>query len=220
MHHYNSVLPPLTLREYGRNIQMLADHLGTIEDREQRTKYAHTLVKLMRQLNPTVKEDDDTTQKNWDDLHIMTNFTLDVDSPYPLPAEDILTKKPDRMSYHKAKPKYKHYGENVEKLIAIAGEMEDEDERRGATIYLGKLMKTFYTTWNRDNVDDETIVGHLRSMSDGKLDISVDEVKAKNLFDSNIGPSSKGRSTNTSNNKGKGKSNNKGRRNNRRKKNN
>ena len=218
MHHYNSVLPPLTLREYGRNIQKLADYLGTIEDREKRTKYAYTLVELMRQLNPSAKEQDETTQKNWDDLFIMTDFTLDVDAPFPPPAEDILTKKPERLSYNKESAKYKHYGQNVEKLIAIASEIEDEAEQRGAIIYLGKLMKTFYTTWNRDNVDDATIVDHLRSMSEGKLVIPVEEVKAKNLFDSNIAPSSKGRTTNSSNSNS---NNNKGRRsNNRRKKNN
>ena len=219
MHHYNSVLPPLTLREYGRNIQMLADHLGTIEDREKRTKYAYTLVELMRQLNPSnaVRDPEETTQKTWDDLFIMTDFTLDVDAPFPPPAEDILTKKPERLSYNKESARYKHYGHNVEKLIALASEIEDEEERRGAIIYLGKLMKTFYTTWNRDNVDDSTIVDHLRSMSRGKLVIPVEEVKAKNLFDSAIAPSSKGR-----NNKGNSNSggSNKRRSNNRRKKNN
>ena len=219
MHHYNSVLPPLTLREYGRNIQKLANYLGTIEDRDKRTKYAYTLVDLMRQLNPSgaVRDPDETTQKTWDDLFIMTNFTLDVDAPFPPPAEDILTKKPERLSYNKVSARYKHYGHNVEKLIALASEIEDEAEQRGAIIYLGKLMKTFYTTWNRDNVDDTTIVEHLRSMSRGKLLIPVEEVKAKNLFDSSIAPSSKGRTSNSnSNNK-----NNKGRRsNNRRKKNN
>ena len=220
MHHYNSVLPPLTLREYGRNIQMLADHLGTVEDREKRTKYAYTLVDLMRQLNPSgaVRDPEETTQKTWDDLFIMTGFTLDVDAPFPPPAEDILTKKPERLSYNKESARYKHYGQNVEQLIALASEIEDEAEQRGAIIYLGKLMKTFYTTWNRDNVDDSTIVDHLRSMSQGKLVIPVEEVKAKSLFDSAIVPSTKGRTnTNTNSNKG---NNNKGRRNNRRKKNN
>ena len=219
MHHYNSVLPPLTLREYGRNIQMLADHLGTVEDREKRTKYAYTLVELMRQLNPSnaVRDPEETTQKTWDDLFIMTNFTLDVDAPFPPPAEDILTKKPERLSYNKESARYKHYGQNVEKLIAIASEIEDEAEQRGAIIYLGKLMKTFYTTWNRDNVDDATIVDHLRSMSRGKLVIPVEEVKAKNLFDSAIAPSTKGR-TNTS--KSSNNNTNKRRSNSRRKKNN
>ena len=223
MHHYNSVLPPLTLREYGRNIQMLADHLGTVEDRDKRTKYAYTLVELMRQLNPSgaVRDPEETTQKTWDDLFIMTNFTLDVDAPFPPPAEDILTKKPERLSYNKESARYKHYGQNVEKLIALASEIEDEDEQRGAIIYLGKLMKTFYTTWNRENVDDSTIVDHLRSMSKGKLLIPVEEVKAKNLFDSAIAPSSKGRSKSNSNSSNNNNNNNKGRRsNNRRKKNN
>ena len=198
---------------------MLADHLGTVEDKEKRTKYAYTLVELMRQLNPNnaVRDPEEVTQKIWDDLFIMTGFTLDVEAPFPSPAEDILTKKPNRMSYNKESARYKHYGQNVEKLIAIASEIEDEEEQRAAIIYLGKLMKTFYTTWNRDNVDDSTIVDHLRSMSKGKLLIPVEEVKAKNLFDSAIIPSTKGRTNTSSNNN---KSNNKGRRNNRRKKNN
>ena len=219
MHHYNSVLPPLTLREYGRNIQKLANYLGTIEDRDKRTKYAYTLVDLMRQLNPSgaVRDPEETTQKTWDDLFIMTNFTLDVDAPFPPPAEDILTKKPQRLSYNKESARYKHYGQNVEKLIALACEIEDEAEQRGAIIYLGKLMKTFYTTWNRDNVDDSTIVDHLRSMSRGKLVIPVEEVKAKNLFDSAIAPSSKGRNSKGNNSGG---NSNKRRSNNRRKKNN
>ena len=201
---------------------MLADHLGTVEDRDKRTKYAYTLVELMRQLNPSgaVRDPEETTQKTWDDLFIMTNFTLDVDAPFPPPAEDILTKKPERLSYNKESARYKHYGQNVEKLIALASEIEDEDEQRGAIIYLGKLMKTFYTTWNRENVDDSTIVDHLRSMSKGKLLIPVEEVKAKNLFDSAIAPSSKGRSKSNSNSSNNN-NNNKGRRsNNRRKKNN
>ena len=202
---------------------MLADHLGTVEDRDKRTKYAYTLVELMRQLNPSgaVRDPEETTQKTWDDLFIMTNFTLDVDAPFPPPAEDILTKKPERLSYNKESARYKHYGQNVEKLIALASEIEDEDEQRGAIIYLGKLMKTFYTTWNRENVDDSTIVDHLRSMSKGKLLIPVEEVKAKNLFDSAIAPSSKGRSKSNSNSSNNNNNNNKGRRsNNRRKKNN
>ena len=225
MHHYNAVLPPLTLREYGRNIQMLADHLGTVEDREKRTKYAYTLVDLMRQLNPSgaVRDPEETTQKTWDDLFIMTGFTLDVDAPFPPPAEDILTKKPERLSYNKESARYKHYGQNVEKLIAIASEIEDEDEQRGAIIYLGKLMKMFYSTWNRENVDDSTIVDHLRSMSRGKLVIPVEEVKAKSLFDSVVAPSSKGRSNKSNNNSGSNSNsnnNNKRRSNNRRKKSN
>ena len=218
---YNTGQSKLILREYGRNVQKLAEYLPQVEDRDKRTAYAYTLVNLMRQLNPNVK-DGETTQKIWDDLFIITNFTLDVDAPFPPPPEDVLTKKPNKVPYSKESEsaKYKHYGKNLEKLIEQAGELEDEEEKRDATIYLGRLMKTFYITWNRDNIDDEVIVKQLRKLSRGKLEIPLEEVKAKNLFDSTVGVSNNNSSNNSNNNNNKGRSN-KGRRNNnnRRKKN-
>ncbi|MEM8970426.1 MAG: DUF4290 domain-containing protein [Bacteroidota bacterium] len=207
MLEYNASRPDIILKEYGRNVQKLANYLSTIEDREERTRYAYTLIELMRQLNPAVKENNETTQKLWDDLFIMTNFTLDVEAPYPPPEVDILTKKPKRVPYSTEPVRYRHYGKNLEKLIEHAGELEDEEEKRAATIYLGKLMKTFYGTWNRENIDDEVIIRDMRKMSRGKLNISEEEVKEKGLFEVN---QPKNRNNNNNNN-------NKGRRNNRRK---
>ena len=82
---YNTSLSPLILKEYGRNIQKLVGFLRTIEDKEKRTQYAHTLVELMKQIAPTVKETNETNQKLWDDMFIMAGFELEVDSPYPIP---------------------------------------------------------------------------------------------------------------------------------------
>ncbi|MEO0330827.1 MAG: DUF4290 domain-containing protein [Bacteroidota bacterium] len=207
MLEYNASRPDIILKEYGRNVQKLANYLSTIEDRDERTRYAYTLIELMRQLNPAVKENNETTQKLWDDLFIMTNFTLDVEAPYPPPEVDILTKKPKRVPYSTEPVRYRHYGKNLEKLIEQAGELEDEEEKRAATIYLGKLMKTFYGTWNRENIDDEVIIRDMKKMSRGKLDITVEEEKEKGLFEVNM---PKNRNNNNNNN-------NKGRRNNRRK---
>jgi hypothetical protein len=194
---YNAENTPVILKEYGRNIQNLAEHITRIEDRDKRTRYAYTLIELMRQLNPSVRENNETTQKLWDDLFIMTNFSLDVDAPYPMPDVDVLTKKPERLSYSARDVTFKHYGKNIEKLIEQAAEMEDEAERKGAIVYLGKLMKNFYQTWNRENVDDEVILSNIRQLSRGKLDMSLDEIKSNNLFDfqksrSNSGGGSKG----------------------------
>ena len=205
MLEYNASRPDVILKEYGRNIQKLANYLSTIEDRDLRTRYAYTLIELMRQLNPNVKDNNETTQKLWDDLFIMTNFTLDVEAPYPPPDTDILTKKPQRVPYNTEPVRYRHYGKNMERLVEQASELEDPEEQRGATIYLGKLMKTFYAAWNRENVDDEVIVRDLKSMSRGKLTIPVEEVKQGNLFDtnqpksrsSNTGSSPKGRRSNS-----------------------
>ncbi|WKN45167.1 DUF4290 domain-containing protein [Tunicatimonas pelagia] len=208
MLEYNSSRTDIILKEYGRNVQKLANYLSTIEDGEERTRYAYTLIELMRQLNPSVKENNETTQKLWDDLFIMTNFTLDVDAPYPSPEVDILTKKPDRVPYSTEPVRYRHYGKNLEKLVQQAGELEDAEEKKAATIYLGKLMKTFYGTWNRENIDDEIILRDMKKMSRGKLSISEEEVKEKGLFEIN---QPKTRNNNNNNN-------NKGRRNNHRRK--
>lgn len=184
MFDYNTAKSGVILKEYGRNVQKLAEHIMTIDDREKRTRYATTLVELMRQLNPSVRENNETTQKLWDDLFIMTNFELDVDAPYPMPEVDILTKKPKRLSYNTDPVTYKHYGKNIEKLIEKAVAEEGEEERKAAIVYLGKLMKGFYQTWNKENVDDAVIVKNLKEISGGKLDISLDEVKNNNLFES------------------------------------
>lgn len=187
MYEYNTSKSSVILKEYGRNVQKLAEHIMTIEDREKRTRYATTLIELMRQINPSVRENNETTQKLWDDLFIMTNFALDVDAPYPKPEVDILTKKPERVAYNTDPVKYKHYGKNIEKLIEKAIAAEDEEERKAGIIFVGKLMKSFYQTWNKEGVDDEVIINNIKEMSGGRLNVSAEEVKSNNLFDSQKG---------------------------------
>lgn len=200
MFEYNTSKSRLILKEYGRNIQKLAEHISTIEDRDERTRFAYTLIELMRQLNPSVKDNGENTQKIWDDLFIMTDFTLDVDAPFPKPEPDVLFKKPKRLSYNDEPVTFKHYGRNIEKLIERANAIDDEEERKGAIVYLGRLMKNFYMSWNRENVEDEVIMRHIKEMSGNKLSIQIDEIKDKGLFDINY-------------NKGRSSGSNKGRRN-------
>ncbi|MGK7393166.1 MAG: DUF4290 domain-containing protein [Candidatus Cyclobacteriaceae bacterium M3_2C_046] len=176
--------PPLILKEYGRNVQKLVAYLSTVEDKETRTRYAHSLVDLMKQINPAFKETNETTQKLWDDLFIMSDFTLDVESPYPVPPKDILGKKPKKMDYNVHRIKYKHYGHNIYLMIQKAIEMEDPEEREAATIYIGRLMKGFYTIWNKENIDDVVIVDNIKELSNGQLDMDVNKVKENNLFES------------------------------------
>lgn len=180
---YNTSQSPLILREYGRNVQKLVGYLKTIEDKEKRTAYAHTLIELMRQITPSNKETQETTQKLWDDLFIMANFDLDVDSPYPIPEPEVLTKKPQRMDYLHNNIKYKHYGRNIELLIKEAIEKEDPQEREDAIVYIGKLMKSFYTSWNKEVIDDSVILENIKSISNGKLDINLEKVREDNLFE-------------------------------------
>jgi hypothetical protein len=180
---YNTQQNDLILKEYGRNVQKLVDHIITIEDRDKRNKYAQILVELMRQIHPNMRDNQDYSNKLWDDLYILSGFNLEVDAPYPMPEKDALGKKPKMVAYNTHELHYKHYGRNVELLIEKAIVMENPDDQFNAIIYIGRLMKSFYGTWNKENVDDAVIVEHLRELSDNQLSISLEKVKAENLFD-------------------------------------
>jgi hypothetical protein len=181
---YNPQQNHFILKEYGRNVQKLVDFIITIEDRDKRTRYAHTLVELMRQIHPGMRDAQDYSNKLWDDLYIMSGFNLDVDSPYPLPEKELLGKRPKPVGYNTHNLKYKHYGRNVELLIEKAIQLDVEEERLAAIAYIGKLMKTFYGTWNKENVDDAVILEHLREMSGNRLSLPLERIKAESLFDS------------------------------------
>jgi hypothetical protein len=173
----------ITLKEYGRNVQKIIDFILTIEDREKRTRYAHTIVELMRQLNPNMRDSQDYNQKLWDHLYIMSGFRLDVDSEYSMPEKDMLGKKPKKLSYNNNDLKFKHYGRNVELLIARAAQLEDDEERESAIIYVGRLMKNFYSTWNKENIEDEVIWQQMQQIAGGKLRMDPEKIRSSNLFD-------------------------------------
>jgi hypothetical protein len=171
------------LKEYGKNIQRLVTHIAGLEDRERRTQSAYTLVEIIKQLNPNLKLESD--QKIWDDLYIMSDFTLEIDGPYPMPEKELLGKKPLPIGYPIGEVKFKHYGRNIEKLIEKAVEIEDDEEQEAAIIYIGQLMRSFHSTWNRDNFDDQIILDDIQTLSKGKLHIDLEKVKEMGLFETN-----------------------------------
>ena len=129
-----------TLKEYGSNIRKLVEHILTIEDRDVRTQQAKALVYLMKQLHPSAPNNQDLENKFWDDLFIMSNFKLDIDSPYPMPEPSILGKRPKKMYPNHHNVKFKHYGYNIELLVKKAIEIEDPQEKEEAVIYICKLI--------------------------------------------------------------------------------
>jgi Domain of unknown function (DUF4290) len=130
-----------------------------------------------------VKEPHENPQRMWDDLYIIADFNLDIDNPFTTPDRTILFKKPRTMEYPQSDVRFKHYGKNVERLISEAVKKEDPTEREEAAIYLGKLMKTFYSNWNKETLDDSVIVKDLQSMSKGKLILDLEKVREENLFE-------------------------------------
>lgn len=181
---YNTQRAHLKLREYGRNVQNLVEHIKAEKDKEKRNKHVATLVELMKMVNPNLNRDsDEYDQKIWDDVFLISNFDMDVDSPFTKPEPAMLEKKPDRLNYFSNEIKYKHYGRSIELLIDKAVKLEDPKEKEGAVVVIGKLMKSFFQTWNKDGIEDEQVLKNIKRMSDDQLDIDIETVKELNLFD-------------------------------------
>jgi hypothetical protein len=183
MNDYNTQRERLILKEYGRNVQMLVNYLSTIQDKEERNQSAKALVDLMKQINPSIKEGSEDNQKLWDDLIIMSDFRIDIDSPFPAPKKELLYKKPEKLGYKDKNIIYKHYGLNIQLLVDKAAKMEDPEEQEAAVVYIGRLMKSFSSFWNKENLDDATIVKNIRELSRGQLEIDLEKVRNNNLFE-------------------------------------
>jgi Domain of unknown function (DUF4290) len=173
------------MKEYGSNIQKLADYLVTIEDREKRTIQAHVLIELMRQIHPNMRDGQDYSQKLWDDLYIMAGFRLEVVSAFTPPSPESVGKKPMQVPYTQKLLKYKQYGKNIIVLIDKAVNVVDKDEKLAFVSYLIKLMKTFYGTWNRDNPDENVVFMQLEEMSEGRLRTEINHIRQNGLVDAN-----------------------------------
>ncbi len=168
---YNTRRPQMIIPEYGRNIQKMVAHAITVEPREERNKVAQSIINVMGQLNPHLRDIVDFKHKLWDHLFIISDFKLDVDSPYPIPDKETIFKKPEPMAYPQNKIRFKHYGKSAENFIAKAIELEAGEEKTELIRVIANLMKKSYLTWNRESVDDDLIFSDLKLLSKGQLQV-------------------------------------------------
>ncbi len=178
---YNTSRKKLALPEYGRNVHNMVDLLMQIEDRDYRNKAAQTLIDIMGNLNPYLRDIPDFKHKLWDHLAIMANFKLDIDYPYNPPSPEILFEKPNKVPYCQRDIKYRHYGHTMELMIKKAQEFEEGKEKDVLVYQLANHMKKSYLTWNKDAVEDEKILDDLSLISNGMLeykDMELAEVKS------------------------------------------
>jgi hypothetical protein len=166
---YNSQRPLLAIPEYGRNIQKMVEYCMNISDREERNKVANAIITVMGQLNPQLRDVEDFKHKLWTHLFVISDFKLDVDSPYPKPTKEEFNEKPNRVSYPRKNIRYGHYGKIIEQLIQKVVEFEEGEEKNALVLAIANLMKRSYLTWNRDTVTDDIIFDQLTELSAGKI---------------------------------------------------
>ena len=172
--NYNTSRSKMIIPEYGRHIQQLIDHAIELDDKDERNKMVLAIVDVMGQLNPHLRDVPDFTHKLWDHVHIMSNFKLDVDSPYPTPTPEQFMQKPNKMGYPHSNIRFKHYGLGTEKLIENAVAMESGEEKDALIESIANLMKKHYLTWGRSSVDDAQIISDIKRISRGKLEVKDD----------------------------------------------
>ena len=179
---YNAERSHLIIPEYGRHLQKLINQATLIEDREERNKAARYIIQVMGGLNPHLRDVPDFQHKLWDQIFIMSDFKLDVDSPYPIPTRDVINLKPERLSYPQKNPKYRFYGNNIKYMIEVANKWEDGDMKSGLVKVIANHMKKSYLSWNKDTVTDAVIFEHLFELSEGKINLiqSQEELSTTN----------------------------------------
>ncbi len=169
---YNTNRKNLVLPEYGRNIHMMVDYIKTIEDRTERNRLAHSVVSVMGNLNPHLRDINDFKHKLWDHLALIADFDIDIDYPYDPPKPESFIEKPKRVIYGTHRIKFKHYGLAIEKMVAAASELPDGENKQKIFNQIANHMKKAYLSWNRENVDDEVILKDLAALCKGTFDLS------------------------------------------------
>ncbi len=162
----------MTIREYGRHIQKMVDHIITIEDRQKRQEQAHVVIELMGFLNPHLKNVEDFRHKLWDHLFLISDFKLDVDSPYPIPTRESLKAKPEPLPYPKRYPRYNHLGKNIEVVIDKALKEENPEKKQGFANAIAYYMKLSYNNWHKENIHDDAVQAELSAITKGELEFN------------------------------------------------
>ncbi len=205
---YNSTRSKLLLTEYGRNVQNMVKYIVALPTKEERNRYAQVVIELMGFLNPHLRDVADFKHKLWDHLHIISDYQLDVDSPYPKPSPDAIHLKPEPLRYPHQRIRYKHYGKTIELMIEKAKSIEEPERRRHMVQAVANFMKMAYVQWNKDSVADETILADLVALSKGELkvdeNINLNKIEYRPQVHAQSNNNNRGGRTNNQNNRGGG----------------
>jgi len=189
----------------------MVKYICELPTKEERNRYAQVVIDLMGFLNPHLRDVADFKHKLWDHLHIISNFQIDVDSPYPKPEMEAIHMKPEPLKYPHQRIRYKHYGKTIELMIEKAKSIEEPDRKQHMVQAIANFMKMAYVQWNKDSVADESILADLRAMSGGQLqleeNVNLNKVEFRTNPYVNKENNARGGRTNNNNQNNRGRNN-------------
>ena len=169
---YNTQKKKLIIPEYGRHIHDMIDQAVALKDKEKRNEMAKAIIGVMGNLNPHLRDVPDFQHKLWAQLFIMSDFQLDVESPYDKPSKEVYEKrKPNNLDYPQNYPKYRFYGNNIKQMIDFTVNWDNSELKGKLILTIANHMKKCFLNWNKDSVEDQVILDHLLDLSDGKLKV-------------------------------------------------
>lgn len=174
--NYNYKRRKLYLPEYGRHIQEMVDSLLIIEDRQERTRQAKAVIAVMGNLNPMLRDTEDFKHKLWDHLFIMSDFQLDVDSPYAQPSRQDLMVTPQKLRYPQSRIAFKHYGKYTQQFIRAIAAEKGATKRSSQIMDVARYMRAKSFEFNNEHPNNEVIVRDIRIMSGGEIDVDLNEI--------------------------------------------
>ena len=170
---YNTEREQLIIPEYGRHVQKMIDHATKLTDKAEQQKCIDAIIAFMGQMNPHLRDVKEFTHKLWDHLHIMSDFKLDIKSPYQKPEVEKLAERPEKMTYPGNKIKFSYYGNTIQTMIESALKMADP-EKEILSGMIANQMKKSYILFNESSVDNNMIKLHLKQMSNNQLTLAED----------------------------------------------
>lgn len=168
---YNTQREKLLMPEYGRHVQDMINYVKNIPDKEKRNEQIQAVVSVMGTLNPQLRDLNDFKHKLWDHVQIISDFEIDIDSPYPIPTRDTLSAKPSAIPLQKTPVKASHYGRNIQNMIEVIANRPDDDVKTYMIKTLASYMRQQYLIWNKDSVSEETIFNDIHKLSDGRITV-------------------------------------------------
>jgi len=169
---YNTERTKLIIPEYGRHIHKMIDQALACKDIIERNNIAKAIIGVMGNMNPHLRDVPDFQHKLWDQLFIMSDFNLKVESPYPLPSKEVFLERPEKLNYPQNFPKYRFYGNNIKRMVDVAVNWEDGEMRKQLIYVIANHMKKCFLNWNKDTVEDDVIYKHLLDLSGGKISLN------------------------------------------------
>ena len=188
---YNTQETPLSMREYGRNIQKLIEHCVKIENREERTKCSYAIAEVMEGLLPEVNGEKADMRKVWNHIYMMSDYKLDIDYPCEVIDKQESNPRPHSIPYSVKSDSFRCYGSNIIKMIKEVSKMEAGVEKDQTIFLVANQMKKLLVSVNTDSATDKRVFKDIKDISGGKINIDTETYKLNEYI--GIAPQNEGK---------------------------